>query len=363
MSAHPVHSIRSAPAKASGRDKWFGPTQPRRPNWVLAFAGTWRAWFLGLGIATMAAVFLWPNESQRPAIQTKIVETTPAIPRQYLALVQMTEQGTPAAEGDTAREENQRLGFSGGTIGAAKPFRAVMTAGEDHDRALRCLTQAVYYEAAREPESGQRAVAQVVLNRVRHPAFAKTVCGVVYQRFDASVCQFSFVCDGSLARHPLPDLWNRAKRIAADALGGRVEKQVGTATHYHADYVFPRWAPHLAKLAQIGAHIFYRWPGGWGQPTAFTGRYAGGEVIPAFDPSRFAAASQPVIDYPPVAALPERRAVNDVGGRMDPTKGWKLSIPDPTETKGALSNLLAAQQKAAPVTLAADDHHIQGVQP
>ncbi|AJR26454.1 SleB [Sphingobium sp. YBL2] len=320
---------------------------------------------LGAGLATTAAfavAVLWHHDQPQPTMQAKIVEAAPAIPRQYLALVQMTGQTVPAEDGDKAREENQRLGFSG-TISAAKPFRALATAGEDHDRALQCLTQAVYYEAAREPESGQRAVAQVVLNRVRHPAFAKTVCGVVYQRFDASVCQFSFVCDGSLARRPLPDLWNRAKRIAADALTGRVEKEVGTATHYHADYVFPRWAPHLAKLAQIGAHIFYRWPGGWGLPGAFTGRYAGGEHIPAFDPSRFAIAAEPAIDYPPVAALPERRAANDVGGRMDPTKGWKLSIPDPSTGGGALSEMLARQQKASPVTLAADDHHLQGVQP
>ncbi|PJG46953.1 cell wall hydrolase [Sphingobium sp. LB126] len=321
----------------------------------------------------VATAVLWHHEPPRPAVQARIVEAVPAIPRQYLALVQMTEQADAAAEGDgmdgaKAREENARLGFSGGTIASAKPFRALATAGEDHDRALQCLTQAVYYEAAREPESGQRAVAQVVLNRVRHPAFAKTVCGVVYQRFDASVCQFSFVCDGSLARHPLPDLWSRAKRIAADALAGRVEKEVGTATHYHADYVFPRWAPHLAKLAQLGAHIFYRWPGGWGLPGAFTGRYAGGEHIPAFDPSRFATVAEPAIDYPPVAALPERRASNDVGGRMDPTKGWKLSIPDPSTSGGALSDMLARQQTAAQqpaksLALAADDHLSQKVQP
>lgn len=318
---------------------------------------------VALAVAT-AALWLGVAQRPRPAIETKITDATPAIPRQYLALVQMTEEtGAVASEGEAARQENDRLGFAAGTTASAKPFRALPAVGEDHDRALQCLTQAVYYEAAREPESGQRAVAQVVLNRVRHPAFAKTVCGVVYQRFNMSVCQFSFVCDGALARRPLPDLWDRSRRIAAEALAGRVERQVGTATHYHADYVFPRWAPHLAKLAKVGAHIFYRWPGGWGLPGAFTGRYAGGEYVPAFDPSRFAAVGTPAIDYPPVAALPERRAVNDVGGRMDPTKGWKLSIPDPSETGGALNHMLSRQKKAAPVTLAADDHHIQGVQP
>ena len=310
---------------------------------------------------TMAAH--WQRDQPHSVVQVKIMEAAPAIPRQYLALVAMTEKVDPAAEGEKARAENQRLDFAEGAVAAAKPFRALGEVGEDHDRALQCLTQAIYYEAAHEPESGQRAVAQVVLNRVRHPAFAKTVCGVVYQRFDAAVCQFSFVCDGSLARRPSPALWGRGRRSAGDALGWRVEKDVGTATHYHADYVFPRWAPHLAKLAQIGAHIFYRWPGGWGQPSAFSGRYAGGENIPAFDPSRFAAAPSPVTDYPPVAALPERRAVNDVGGRMDPTKGWKLSIVDPSPSGGALGDMLARQEKATPVTLAADDHNIQGVQP
>ncbi|WP_340264863.1 cell wall hydrolase [Sphingobium mellinum] len=310
-----------------------------------------------------ATAMLRPHSAPMPAIQARIVDAPPAIPRQYLALVEMTEQAEPAVEGDKARTENQRLGFTSIPVVAARPFRALASVGEDHARALQCLTQAVYYEAAREPESGQRAVAQVVLNRVRHPAFAKTVCGVVYQRFDASVCQFSFVCDGSLARRPLGALWDRARRVAADALAGHVEREVGTATHYHADYVFPRWAPHLAKLAQVGAHIFYRWPGGWGLPAAFTGRYAGGERIPAFDTSRLPVAAQPVIDYPPVAALPERRAANDVGGRMDPTKGWKLSIPDPSASGNALSDLLARQQKAPPVALAADDHNLQGGQP
>lgn len=298
------------------------------------------------------------------SVQTKIVDDVSAIPRQYRALVDITErEAAPLTTGQEAEAQNGRLRFAEGAVAAASPFRALQSAGEDRSRALQCLTQAIYYEAAAEPESGQRAVAQVVLNRVRHPAFAKTVCGVVYQRFNASVCQFSFVCDGSLARRPVAVLWNRAQRIAAAALAGEVEPSVGTATHYHADYVFPGWAPHLAKLAKIGAHIFYRWPGTWGLPRAFVGRYAGGEYIPAFNPAQMAAVSEPEIDYPPVAALPERRAANDVGGRMDPTKGWKLSIPDPSQGGGALSTMLAAQEKAKAVTLAADEHAMQEAKP
>ena len=317
----------------------------------------------GLAASAALAAAMFYHAQPRPAVTTKITQAQPAIPRPYLALVAMTGQAETVEQGEAARQDNARLGFARDALAAARPFQALGATGEDQTRALQCLSQAVYYEAATEPESGQRAVAQVVLNRVRHPAFARTVCGVVYQRFDASVCQFSFVCDGSLARRPVPALWVRAQKIAAEALAGHVEKAVGTATHYHADYVFPRWAPHLAKLAQIGAHIFYRWPGDWGLPGAFTGRYAGGEQIPAFDATRLAAVKEPAIAYPPVAALPERRAASDVGGRMDPTKGWTLSIPDPTEIGGSLAATLASQQKAAPVTLAADDKLLQKGQP
>jgi spore germination cell wall hydrolase CwlJ-like protein len=304
------------------------------------------------------------REAADPVVQAKGEAAAPSIPRQYRALVDMTaQQAAEVTTGQAAQAQNDELRFAHSAIAAAAPFHALTLAGEDRRRALHCLAQAVYYEAAAEPDSGQRAVAQVVLNRVRHPAFAKTVCGVVYQRFSAAVCQFSFVCDGSLARRPVPALWNRAQRVAAGALEGQVEKSVGTATHYHADYVFPRWAPHLAKLAKIGAHIFYRWPGTWGLPRAFTGRYAGGEYVPAFDASHMASIAEPDIDYPPVAALPERRAANDVGGRMDPAKGWKLSIADPSQSSGALSSMLAAQEKTRMVALATDEHAVQKGQP
>jgi spore germination cell wall hydrolase CwlJ-like protein len=145
-------------------------------------------------------------------------------------------------------------------------------------RALDCLTSAVYYEAGSEPIDGQKAVAQVVLNRVRHPAFPGSVCDVVYQGSTrATGCQFTFTCDGSLARRPSADGWARARTIAEGALAGAVYAPAGFATHYHADYVVPYWASSLAKNAVVGAHIFYRWAGGWGRPDAFTRRYAGRE--------------------------------------------------------------------------------------
>ncbi len=173
---------------------------------------------------------------------------------------------------------------------AAKPF-VFKGSEEDRLRAEECLTQAIYYEAATEPVEGMQAVAQTVLNRLRHPEYPKSICGVVYQgsqRFTG--CQFSFTCDGSLARVPNDVLWQRARGVAQKAMNGFVLKSVGTATHYHADYVAPYWAPTLYKIHTIGRHIFYRWTGPWGLPAAFTGRYAGGEnalslaVLQGLDP-------------------------------------------------------------------------------
>ncbi len=162
---------------------------------------------------------------------------------------------------------------------AATPFSFTGSAAA-RAQALDCLTSAVYYEAGNEGALGQRGVAQVVLNRVRHPAFPGSVCGVVYQGSTrVTGCQFTFTCDGSLARRPSADGWNRARRIASEALGGAVYSPVGWATHYHADYVVPYWASSLAKNAIVGAHIFYRWAGGWGRPAAFAKSYGGREPI------------------------------------------------------------------------------------
>lgn len=159
----------------------------------------------------------------------------------------------------------------------AKPF-FLKASIDDRLRAEECLTQAIYYEAAIEPIEGMRAVAQTVLNRLRHPGYPKSVCGVVYEGSQrVTGCQFSFTCDGSLARVPNPVIWERARGVARQALSGYVMSAVGTATHYHADYVAPYWAPTLYKITQIGRHIFYRWTGPSGLPRAFSGRYAGGE--------------------------------------------------------------------------------------
>jgi spore germination cell wall hydrolase CwlJ-like protein len=171
---------------------------------------------------------------------------------------------------DQAKRTNAAVPFVAGTIPAAAPFAYVGTP-QDRANALTCLAAAAYYEAG-DDKAGEEAVTQVVLNRVRHPAFPKTVCGVVFQGAERPTgCQFTFACDGALARVPPPAAWERARAIAESALAGYVDKTVGTATHYHADYVVPYWRATLDKLAEVGNQIFYRWQGWWGSPKAFTG--------------------------------------------------------------------------------------------
>lgn len=201
----------------------------------------------------------------------------------------------PAIELDAARGEKNPLnsGILAGDldatsesnlIGAARPF--ILKSGTvQHIRALKCLTDAIYYEAANEPDAGQRAVAQVILNRMRHPTFPNSVCGVIYQGSErATGCQFSYSCDGSMARIPARASWLRAQNVAAQALAGSVYAPVGTATHYHATYVYPYWAPSLNFVGTIGAHRFYSWKGNAGRQSAFFRSHAGFEPVPGPKP-------------------------------------------------------------------------------
>ena len=197
---------------------------------------------------------------------------------------------------------NARIPVASLSLGAARPFSLGNASIEARAQALECLSSAVYYEAAQESDDGQRAVAQVVLNRVRHPAFPASVCGVVYQGSTrATGCQFTFTCDGSLGRTPMTEAWDRARRNAKAALDGAVYAPVGTATHYHANYVLPYWASSLVKTQVVGAHLFYRWAGSWGQPGAFAQAYGGREANARA--LRLAALSVPHIVSGPLLAV------------------------------------------------------------
>ncbi len=150
----------------------------------------------------------------------------------------------------------------------------------DRTRATLCLASAIYYEAATEPDEGQRAVAQVVLNRVRHPAWPHTVCGVVYQGSDRPGCQFSFACDGAMARAPMFSAWLRAFKAAEAALNGSEFAPIGSSTFYHTTQVSPPWRFRMIATGIVGAHIFYRQPGDGETADTLPMHYAGSEPTP-----------------------------------------------------------------------------------
>jgi spore germination cell wall hydrolase CwlJ-like protein len=309
--------------------------------------------------ASLYLVATYATAAEAKAVLPDSADLSAAAQNELIAVTR-DPLAAPQAEGLAAQQINAALPFSAAPIESAAPFSLAGAALEDRAQAQLCLTQAIYYEAGFEPVVGRRAVAQVILNRMRHPAFAKSVCGVVYEGSTRPGCQFSFTCDGSLGKAPAAAAWAQAAIIAREALAGHVAAEVGQATHYHTDYVAPYWAPKLSKITQIGAHIFYRWPGSWGLKRAFTGRYAGGEKpgsgsVPATE--ELAVAAELAL---PVQAPDDRRAPNDVGGRLDTSKGWTLSIPDPRETRGALSQALAAQQKTELASAAAGGHNVAG---
>ena len=167
--------------------------------------------------------------------------------------------------------------FAVATPFVAPPFLTAHSV-DDASRATECLTAAVYYEARSQSEDGQRAVAQVVLNRVRDRAFPNSVCGVVYQGSERRTgCQFSFTCDGSMNRAREPGAWDRARAVAAAALGGSVFVPVGAATSFHTTSILPWWASSLARITTVGAHVFYRWQGALERALTFRQAYAGVE--------------------------------------------------------------------------------------
>jgi spore germination cell wall hydrolase CwlJ-like protein len=249
----------------------------------------------GAAIALMAAANIDSQKAQPAA---------PAVRSIYDAPISLTAPPEPAAAPDSkavlqelltkaglrphfdvhrlssrqARRINSLMPVADESPDAAKPFILPVDSKEGR-QALHCLTQAAYFEAGGNGPDAQAGVVQVVLNRVRHPDFPKSVCGVVYQGAERQTgCQFSFTCDGALKRGLDPAAWTRAGQVAQRALNGYVVPAVGASTYYHADYVFPTWAPGLVKLATIGPHIFYSMPGTLGEAAALTGRYTGAEL-------------------------------------------------------------------------------------
>ena len=268
---------------------------------VPAFAAP-QAWSgLDIGNAGEAAATVEPMPFERPG------DSFPGSAFYYLAAADERLTWAPGlnegALGEGIHSDSEPAPTSFGlTVGPAARALRIDNSGVDRSRAEQCLTAAIYYEAASEPDGGQRAVAQVVLNRVAHKSYPDTVCGVVYQGSERRTgCQFSFTCDGSLARVPSRLFWERAGRVARDALAGYVYAPVGLATHYHTFAVHPYWSPKLVNVANIGAHRFFRFPGHAGEAGAFRFAYAGGEPMAAPGPRSAAAAAAPDPALDPLA--------------------------------------------------------------
>lgn len=242
-------------------------------GWSKVVAWAKRGWPILLALAILPVALT--TSTYRPTDGHGLV---PGLHRAHARAAQMPANIPSAApvelldvSQDDARRINALIPFSREANPPARPFR--FSGGDlDRKRAIDCLASAGYYEAGADLE-GQRAVAQVVLNRVRHPAFPSTVCGVVYQGSERRTgCQFTFTCDGAISRAPMPWLWAKSQAIAAEAIAGQVYPKVGLSTHYHTDWVVPAWSSSLEKVANVHTHLFFRWTGGWGRPGAFKRR-------------------------------------------------------------------------------------------
>lgn len=220
-------------------------------------------------VAALGVPLLIISQTSPPRAKPRLPRPMPhrVIPRTQLPPVEPLAYA--ALSPADAVAYNASIPYSTAPNPAARAFR-LPEGGASLDRAVDCLAAAVLYEAG-DDTVGERAVAQVVINRVRHPAFPKSICGVVFEGAErATGCQFTFTCDGALLRHAFSDAaWTRARAVAQAALSGAVYRPVGHATHYHTNWVVPYWSASLDKVSAVGTHLFFRWSGWWGTPPAF----------------------------------------------------------------------------------------------
>ena len=233
----------------------------------------WTGWLFVLIAAAAIIGVLYANGEKdgahymaRPHPVAPPAEVVPDAPPMELA---------PVTEAD-ARTQNAEIPLVTKGFVAPRPF-VYAGGGDAKARARDCLAAAMLYEAG-DDAKGQQAVGQVVINRARHPAFPKSICGVVFQGSERTTgCQFTFTCDGALARRYSDAAWQHARNNADLMLSGGTYPRVGLATHYHTDWVRPYWSDSLEKIAIVDTHLFFRWPGYWGTPGAFRGAVSGSD--------------------------------------------------------------------------------------
>lgn len=140
--------------------------------------------------------------------------------------------------------------------------QAVDPIGEEPvDGAVTCLARTIYWEARGEGDAGMQAVASVVMNRLRHMGFPKTICGVVTQGQEQGACQFSWWCDGQRDAAEAHEPYTLAKEIARKALNRQLEDRTDGALYYHQG-VPPSWAKQYLRTVEVGGHVFYKPTGG-----------------------------------------------------------------------------------------------------
>jgi hypothetical protein len=246
---------------------------PQEDRATLPLRRDWAGWLFALLVAVAIGVVLYASRidsnagfATRPHPVAPPADVVPDVLPMELA---------PVTE-DDARAANARIALVTKGFVAARPF-VYAGSGDARLRARDCLAAAMIYEAG-DDSRGQLSVGQVVINRARHPAFPKSICGVVFQGSERRTgCQFTFTCDGALARRYSEAAWIRAQVNADMMLSGLTDPSVGLATHYHTDWVRPYWSDSLEKIAIVDTHLFFRWPGYWGTPGAFRGAVSGND--------------------------------------------------------------------------------------
>ncbi|OHD07610.1 cell wall hydrolase [Sphingopyxis sp. RIFCSPHIGHO2_12_FULL_65_19] len=233
----------------------------------------WTGWLFAL--LALAAVIGVLHASHPAASGHRTTAARPAAPPADVVPDVAPVELAPVTEAD-ARAQNAQVALITKGFVAPRPF-VYVGGGDAKARARDCLAAAMIYEAG-DDAKGQQAVGQVVINRARHPAFPKSICGVVFQGSErVTGCQFTFTCDGALNRRYSDAAWQRARNNADLMLSGGTYPPVGLATHYHTDWVRPYWSDSLEKIAVVDTHLFFRWPGYWGTPGAFRGAVSGSD--------------------------------------------------------------------------------------
>ena len=261
VAALPVHTIPTLPAGSESADESSRNGAPDDPadTPITAradLAGTVARSTDSLpaagSIGSVSQLFFGANSFELPPLAFDHRLRSPAEMLMLAALpgISLDDVGSVAAKGVVTGD--------GATL--KSPAERLALSGQARAKAEKCLADAIYFESRGEPEHGQVAVAQVVINRVFSGYYPADVCGTVYQNAHRHLaCQFTFACEGKKLAVNDQRSWERATRISRDMLDGKLWlAEVGKATHYHANWVSPWWTRDMRKIHAIGVHTFYR---------------------------------------------------------------------------------------------------------